>query len=272
MLHRKGRGIGPFLGFLDPSLATPPKYLLISVAEHIEKMLARYFSLSLLATAVSAASISDLVGTWSTKSRKVVTGPDFYDPINDKFLEPNLTGISYSFTEDGHYEEAYYRAVANPVNPSCPKGIMQWQHGKFVLNSDGSLELTPIASDGRQLVSDPCSSSLATYTRYNQTETFNSFQVSKDPYHGIQRLDLKRFDDSPMHPMYLVYQPPQMLPTTTLNPVSETGKSKRHVARDTDRLPGVRNLITKEELTNPDRWLWVGVFATALGGITLFYS
>ncbi|KAE8376006.1 protein rot1 [Aspergillus bertholletiae] len=232
-------------------------------------MLAGYFSLSLLATAVSAAGISNLVGTWSTKSRKVVTGPDFYDPINDKFLEPNLTGISYSFTEDGHYEEAYYRAVANPVDPSCPKGIMQWQHGKFILNSDGSLELTPIASDGRQLISDPCSSSIATYTRYNQTETFN---VSKDPYHGIQRLDLKSFDDSPMHPMYLVYQPPQMLPTTTLNPVSETGKSKRHIARDTDRSPGVRNLITKEELTNPDRWLWVGVFATALGGITLFYS
>ncbi|GAB1194323.1 protein rot1 [Aspergillus pseudonomiae] len=232
-------------------------------------MIAGYFSLSLLATTVSAASISELVGTWSTKSRKVVTGPDFYDPINDKFLEPDLTGISYSFTEDGHYEEAYYRAVANPVDPSCPKGIMQWQHGKFVLNSDGSLELTPIASDGRQLLSDPCSSSVATYTRYNQTETFN---VSKDPYHGIQRLDLKGFDDSPMHPMYLVYQPPQMLPTTTLNPVSETGKSKRHVPRDTDRSPGVRNLITKEELTNPDRWLWAGVFATALGGITLFYS
>ncbi|KAE8359750.1 chaperone for protein-folding within the ER, fungal-domain-containing protein [Aspergillus caelatus] len=241
-------------------------------------MLAGYLSLSLLATAVSAASISDLVGTWSTKSRKVVTGPDFYDPINDKFLEPDLTGISYSFTDDGHYEEAYYRAMLRlsnmsglciAVNPSCPKGIMQWQHGKFVLNSDGSLQLTPIASDGRQLVSDPCSSSLATYTRYNQTETFN---VSKDPYHGIQRLDLKSFDDSPMHPMYLVYQPPQMLPTTTLNPVSETGKNKRHVARDTDRSPGVRNLITKEELTNPDRWLWVGVFATALGGITLFYS
>ncbi|KNG90851.1 protein rot1, partial [Aspergillus nomiae NRRL 13137] len=238
--------------------------------EHIETMIAGYFSLSLLATTVGAASISELVGTWSTKSRKVVTGPDFYDPINDKFLEPDLTGISYSFTEDGHYEEAYYRAVANrqystasrvlllsntsgssiAVDPSCPKGIMQWQHGKFVLNSDGSLELTPIASDGRQLLSDPCSSSVATYTRYNQTETFNSFQVSKDPYHGIQRLDLKSFDDSPMHPMYLVYQPPQMLPTTTLNPVSETGKSKRHVPRDTDRSPGVRNLITKEELTN----------------------
>ncbi|KAF7588755.1 Reversal of tor2 lethality [Aspergillus hancockii] len=235
-------------------------------------MFMRYLSLSLLATAVTAGTTSDLVGTWSTKSRKVVTGPDFYDPINDKFIEPSLTGISYSFTEDGHYEEAYYRAVSNPADPSCPKGIMQWQHGNFVVNSDGTLELTPIAVDGRQLLSEPCSSMKGEYTRYNQTETFNSFQVSVDAYHGIRRLDLKSFDDSPMHPMYLVYSPPQMLPTTTLNPVSETGKSKRHVGRDTDRSTSIRNLVRKEEIMNPDRWLWAGVFATALGGITLFYS
>jgi hypothetical protein len=37
----------------------------------------------------------------------------FYDPLNDKLLEPNLTGISYSFDDKGHYEEAYYRAVSN---------------------------------------------------------------------------------------------------------------------------------------------------------------
>ena len=28
-------------------------------------------------------------------------------------FEPELTGISYSFTDDGHYEEAYYRAISN---------------------------------------------------------------------------------------------------------------------------------------------------------------
>ncbi|KAE8354092.1 protein rot1 [Aspergillus coremiiformis] len=232
-------------------------------------MIVGYLSLSLLAAAVTAGSISDLVGTWSTKSRNVVTGPGFYDPLNDKFLEPNLTGIAYSFTEDGHFEEAYYRAIANPTNPSCPRGIMQWQHGKFVVNSDGSLELTPIAVDGRQLLSDPCSSIRGTYTRYNQTETFN---VSVDPYHGVRRLDLKSFDDSPMHPMYLVYSPPQMLPTTTLNPTSETGKSKRHVARDMGRPSSFRDLVRTEEIINPDRWLWAGVFVTALGGIALFYS
>lgn len=41
----------------------------------------------------------------------------FYDPVKDSFIEPKNTGISYSFTADGHFEEAYYRAVANRTSP-----------------------------------------------------------------------------------------------------------------------------------------------------------
>lgn len=37
----------------------------------------------------------------------------FFDPVSDTLIEPSLTGISYSFTGDGHYEEAYYRAISN---------------------------------------------------------------------------------------------------------------------------------------------------------------
>jgi hypothetical protein len=96
-------------------------------------MIVGYLLLNSLVAAVRASSVADLVGTWTTKSRSVVTGPvrsifpsglhqsltsrcilqDFYDPIDDKLLEPSLTGISYSFTADGYYEQAYYRAVSN---------------------------------------------------------------------------------------------------------------------------------------------------------------
>lgn len=41
----------------------------------------------------------------------------FYDPIKDRLKEPSLTGISYSFTADGFYEEAYFRAVSNRQSP-----------------------------------------------------------------------------------------------------------------------------------------------------------
>lgn len=37
----------------------------------------------------------------------------FYNYENDTMLEPELPGISYSFTSDGHWEEALYRAIAN---------------------------------------------------------------------------------------------------------------------------------------------------------------
>ena len=56
--------------------------------------------------------------------------------------------------------------------PKCPKGIIQWQHGKFKKLTDGSLELKPIQVDGRQMYSDPCQYSNSVYTRYNASETF----------------------------------------------------------------------------------------------------
>ena len=111
--------------------------------------------------------------------------------------EPDLTGISYSFTDDGHFEEAYYRAISNrtyptaflalhrsrkdphkltcsspATQPQCPQGIMQFQHGTYSVAANGSLTLTPIAVDGRQLLSNPCSYENAIFTRYNQTEVF----------------------------------------------------------------------------------------------------
>ena len=115
---------------------------------------------------------SDIVGTWSTKSNKTTTGPAFYDPLNEELIEPERTGISYSFTADGWYEEAYYRAIPNPRDPKCPSAIMQWQHGNWVMNTTGGLQLTPIAVDGRQLMSSPCDYDDGVYTRYNQSETF----------------------------------------------------------------------------------------------------
>lgn len=173
-----------------------------------------------LIASASAAIDTQLVGTWSTKSAKVITGPGFYNPINDSFIEPSHTGISYSFTADGFYEEAYYRAVANPTNPKCPQAIMQFQHGTVVMNSDLSLSLTPFEVDGRQLFSDPCTGDTATYTRYNQSETMAKWQVYTDPYTKLTRLDLYQFDGSPLNPLFLAYSPPQMLPTVTMNPTS----------------------------------------------------
>jgi hypothetical protein len=148
---------------------------------------------------VASAQVTDakIVGTWSTKSNKTLTGPvryvsspylvgpsltilqGFFDPVSDTLIEPSRPGISYSFTSDGFYEEAYYRAISNPTDPSCPGAIMQWQHGSYVINSDGSMDMTPIAVDGRQLLSEPCQNTHSIYTRYNTTE---HMQVCLSPF------------------------------------------------------------------------------------------
>ncbi|KAI6805309.1 hypothetical protein KC367_g8000 [Hortaea werneckii] len=233
---------------------------------------------------------SDIVGTWSTKSNKTTTGPAFYDPLNEELIEPERTGISYSFTADGWYENAYYRAIPNPRDPKCPSAIMQWQHGNWVMNTTGSLQLTPIAVDGRQLMSSPCDYDDGVYTRYNQSETFERYSVYIDPYHNVLRLDLYQFDGSPMQPMYIRYQPPQMLPTSTLNPTSATAsatgsssnndnKLRKRSERGLDENPfqnpslklgtlgGKDGTVHVVHHINADRLWWIGLAMTGVGGL-----
>jgi len=93
---------------------------------------------AILSSPSNAAINTQLVGTWSTKSGKVLTGPGFFNPVNDSLIEPSHTGISYSFTADGYYEEAYYRTISNPTSPDCPQAVMQWQHGTFTETTNKS--------------------------------------------------------------------------------------------------------------------------------------
>jgi len=228
-------------------------------------------SIALLLCAGLAAAQTfpvDLVGTWSSKSNSTLTGSGFYDPVNDKFTEPAHTGISYSFSADGHFEEAYYRAVANPTNPKCPKGIMQWQHGSFSKQTNGSLVMVPIAVDGRQLYSDPCAYKNSIYTRYNASEMFERYEVLTDGYTQKTRLNLYKFDGSPLLPLYLAYSPPNMLPTSTLNPLTTSTAAAAKATSKVKRAVKTENLLEKRTLgqTRADNVWWFGVFLTASGG------
>ncbi|KAF7504043.1 hypothetical protein GJ744_002872 [Endocarpon pusillum] len=224
------------------------------------------------------------LGTWTTKSKAVFTGPGFYNPVTDRLTEPNHPGISYSFTEDGHYEEAYYRAISNPTQPACPSAVLQWQHGTYTLEANGSLILKPFEVDGRQVMSSPCSYDESIYTRYKNPEMIERYQVGPDPFHNVQRLDLFRFDGSPMHPMFLAYNPPQMLPTSTLNPTATSTAparnptSKSRVKRTVNDEIGEtieplneKAILTPTEPFSADRWWWVGVGLTAVGTILYMY-
>lgn len=232
-------------------------------------------SFLLLQTALGAPNMDELVGTWLSKSNTVFTGPGFYDPVDELLIEPALPGISYSFTADGHYEEALYRVVSNPQNHSCPVASITFQHGTYQLLTNGSLVLTPIAVDGRQLLSDPCgySQTKAQYTRYVQPTWFEKYQVSISPYHGRYTLQIYQFDGSPMQPLYLAYQPPLMLPTSALNPTDKSSETSSSLSKRVKRsLENQYRTNAVREFSNPmfDLFWWGSVAALGVGSAAMF--
>ena len=106
------------------------------------------------------------------------------------------------------------------------------------------------------------------------------YQVVTDEYSKALRLNLFGFDGAPMNPMYLAYKPPQMLPTQTLNPTASStdapAKSSGQAKRDYEGLEGFAEplnkdiLIKRREPINADRWWWIGVGITGLGGVAYY--
>lgn len=103
-----------------------------------------------------------------------------------------------------------------------------------------------------------------------------SYEISTDEYHGVQRLNLYQYDGSPMNPMYLVYSPtPQMLPTQTLNPTSSGAAATAGPtsASTNNRKRGLLEIVGEETpsfVLDPDVWWWSGIGMTACGALAYF--
>ena len=117
---------------------------------------------------------------------------------------------------------------------------------------------------------------------FTRTDVIQKWQVYIDPYTKLTRLDLYKFDGSPMNPMFLAYSPPQMLPTVTMNPTatataSTTAKAKskrgledlltfplnknaKHIKRDGDAPLGLLHRLDLNVF-----W-WTGIGMTIFGG------
>ncbi|KTW26161.1 hypothetical protein T552_04198 [Pneumocystis carinii B80] len=196
-----------------------------------------------------------LAGTWTSKSKSVFTGSGFYDHVRDVMFPPKLTGVSYSFTDDGYFEESLYRVSSNPTTPECSVAVMQWQHGSYQKLDNGSLLLIPIPSDGRQIFSDPCASLTSRYTRFSVKELIIKYEVIFDPYYKEYKLLLYQFDGTPVQPLYFVHYPPRMLPTTTLTPHSVRILQKRSFIFHSSSFL----------LPITDYFCWVGILMIFLG-------
>lgn len=104
-----------------------------------------------------------------------------------------------------------------------------------------------------------------------------------NPYDKATRLNLYGFDGAPMNPMYLAYKPPEMLPTKTLNPTSNSEKGsqptnkskiKRSIPGDQDGLVQAalnkKVLVQQQDSTMADRLWWLGAGMTLLGSVGYF--
>ncbi|KAJ1024758.1 hypothetical protein NDA16_002798 [Ustilago loliicola] len=164
-------------------------------------------------------NVTSLQGTWSTGSGHVLTGLNFYDPVNNSFIYPTAAGQSYSFTDDGYWEQALYLYNTNPAKPNCVSAQLIWQHGTYTLNSNNTLTLTPYKGDGRQQISNRCAKRSNYVQSYDQREYMTGFEIHLDTHFNspAYKLRMYGFDGTPKPDMWQVYDPPQMLPTQPLH-------------------------------------------------------
>jgi len=103
---------------------------------------------------------------------------------------------------------------------------------------------------------------------------------------------MEQWDGTPYNPMWLVYSPPQMLPTQTLNPTASSTKTaslasstatqvkfaKRHVGEAAEHMTfPIHEKLLKKNLKDPmdlhsGLWFWFGLGFTGLGGLMFAFS
>ncbi|PFH54000.1 hypothetical protein AMATHDRAFT_136377 [Amanita thiersii Skay4041] len=184
----------------------------------------------------TAHNATTLVGTWSSGSKAVLTGPSFANPANRTFTYPKTTGVSYSFSADGFYEISRYRFFGNGSEPTCITGVIGWVHGKYTLQPNGSITMIPLG-DGFQQVQDPCAAVSNFIENYNLTELYKEWRIFQDPTQGF-KLHLFQFDGSPLPPQFLVSESPNMLPTVPL-------RNTTPPTTDSNNAPEKRDLVQR---------------------------
>ncbi|KAH9020710.1 chaperone for protein-folding within the ER, fungal-domain-containing protein [Lactarius pseudohatsudake] len=122
---------------------------------------------------------------------------------------------------------------SNGSSPQCITGVMNWVHGTFTYNSDGSMTISP------------CSAASNFLENYNDTELYQQWQIFVDPTNG-PKLHMYQFDGSPLLPMFLISTTPNMLPTQPLcNVSSPSSTSSSNVSeRSTNDAPPVDRWAT----------------------------
>ncbi|RUP20059.1 hypothetical protein BC936DRAFT_139274 [Jimgerdemannia flammicorona] len=148
--------LGPLVSFW---LSPPPAHMSPFPQSTSSLLLLLLFSLQAHAQSSSGNVTTiptDIVGTWSTGTGDVLTGPGFCDPVTSTFKIPASTGRSYTFSANGYFEEAIYTITSNASSPGCLTTALIWQHGKLSMDLSNNINFLPEAADGRVNVTNPC--------------------------------------------------------------------------------------------------------------------
>jgi len=107
-----------------------------------------------------------------------------------------------------------YRFILAGSEPSCITGVMNWVHGTYTLQGNGSITMQPF-NDGYQQIQDPCAAVSNFIENYNNTELYQSWRIYQDATQGY-KLHLFQFDNAPLAPQFQVSTTPNILPTQQL--------------------------------------------------------
>jgi hypothetical protein len=212
----------------------------------------------------AAHNATSIVGSWSSGSRAVQTGPGFANPLNRSFIYPKVTGEAYSFSDDGWFEISRYRMVSNGSEPSCITAVMYWTHGLYEILENGTIIATPVG-DGYQQIQDPCAAISNMIEGINVTEPFPIWRIFQDASQGY-KLHLWRYDGTPVAPLFQVSPTPNMLPNQKLrdDPVAPAGTGSTRRRRSLyEAVIGKRSNAATEDVVI-HRWTALSIGATVL--------
>jgi len=125
--------------------------------------------------------------------------------------------------------------TGNGASPKCITVVVNWAHGKYTLQPNGSITFYPVA-DGFQRIQQPCAANSDFTEAYQDQELYQSWQIFTDPQDG-PKLHMFGFDGSPVSPQYQISTTPAMLPLQLLYNATNTTTTTIIQRRSNDAAP-----------------------------------
>ncbi len=107
---------------------------------------------------------------------------------------------------------------------------MNWAHGMYTLQPNGSITMIPFNDDGFQQIQDPCGAISNFIETYNMTELYTGWAVSQSATQG-NTLQMYQFNGAPLPPMFQISTTPNMLPTQQIRQTTSVVAKRELVQR-----------------------------------------